>query len=200
RDRRLHLRLGGVRRQLPLDRGDAHAGAVAVLAGHVRARARIVAHQDGPQSRGTPGCGQRLDPDLQFFPDRRGGRLAVQPNRRHRSILGRRHFPLAVAYVGSCSTNIHSVMTRVRLGLLSVVVLTATTAGLIACGDPPESAGPVRIGIGTPGELLPTNLNDPDSAQVVSALFAPLVDLDRQGRPYEVAAASVVPDESNRVW
>jgi len=86
------------------------------------------------------------------------------------------------------------------LGLLSVVVLTATTAGLIACGDPPESAGPVRIGIGTPGELLPTNLNDPDSAQVVSALFAPLVDLDRQGRPYEVAAASVVPDESNRVW
>lgn len=91
-------------------------------------------------------------------------------------------------------------MTRIRLGLLAVAVVTATTAGLIACGDPPESAGPVRIGIGTPGELLPTNLNDPDSAQVVSALFAPLVDLDRQGRPYEVAAASVVPDQHNQIW
>src|SRR5690606_36106926 len=91
-------------------------------------------------------------------------------------------------------------MTRIRLGLLAVAVVTATTAGLIACGNSPESAGPVRIGIGIPGELLPTNLNDPDSAQVVSALFAPLVDLDRQGRPYEVAAASVVPDQHNQIW
>lgn len=92
------------------------------------------------------------------------------------------------------------VITRTRLVLLAVMAAAATTAGLVACASSAEPEGPVRVGIGPVGELVPTNLNDPDSAQVLSAVFAPLVDLDPQGRPYEVAAASVVPDQANRVW
>ena len=57
----LDVGLGGVGRQLPLQRGDADLGAVAVLAAHVGVRARVVADQQRAQPGADPGGLQLLD-------------------------------------------------------------------------------------------------------------------------------------------
>ncbi len=58
-------------RQIPADRGDAHLGAVPVLAVDVRLRARIVTDQDRAQPGRMTRVGQRLDPYPQLVLDRR---------------------------------------------------------------------------------------------------------------------------------
>ena len=76
-------------RQLDLERGDAHLGAVAVLAGDVRLAARVVPDQHGAQPR-RDALGQKgLDPDGQVGLD--GGRqgLAVQQLCGHVVLLSR---------------------------------------------------------------------------------------------------------------
>lgn len=76
---------------------------------------------------------------------------------------------------------------------------------LTACdplgGDSASGTGPrsVSVQIAQPRHLLPTNTNDPDGAQVLSALFAPLVDYDGDHRPRELAAASIKSTD-HRVW
>ena len=86
-DGRLDLLLRGVGRQVPALRGDAHLGAVAVLAVDVRLRARVLAHQDRAQPRDDAPVAERLDPPLQVVLDRRRRSLAIQYSRRHSSIL-----------------------------------------------------------------------------------------------------------------
>lgn len=86
-----------------------------------------------------------------------------------------------------------------RTGLVVLPVL-ALLLGLTACGDEPDPDAVVRVAIGEPQHLVPTDSNDPHGAQVLSALFAPLVGIDEHGEPYPVAAASVEPDEDGRVW
>jgi peptide/nickel transport system substrate-binding protein/oligopeptide transport system substrate-binding protein len=75
-------------------------------------------------------------------------------------------------------------------------------AGLVACTDEPEPAAPaaVRIAIEEPVALVPTDVDEADGAQVLSALFAPLVAAGEQGQRYELAAESVEPDQEGRVW
>src|SRR6478609_9399456 len=79
-----------------------------------------------------------------------------------------------------------------------------TALGLAACGgggddSSSSSSGVVKIGIGEPQFLTPTNTNETSGSQVLAALFAPLVDYDAQNKPYEVAAESIT-TEDNKVW
>ncbi|MDG4789818.1 ABC transporter substrate-binding protein [Micromonospora sp. WMMD1102] len=72
----------------------------------------------------------------------------------------------------------------------------AATLGLAACGSGGDSGesdpnATVSIQIAEPQHLISTNTNDSSGNQVLSALFAPLVDYDEQNKPYEVAAESV---------
>ncbi|GAA0795862.1 peptide ABC transporter substrate-binding protein [Spirilliplanes yamanashiensis] len=62
-------------------------------------------------------------------------------------------------------------------------------------GDPAD----VSVAIGGPAELLPSAAGDRDSAQVLAALFTPLVRYDDQRRPVP-AAASAVTSKDNRTW
>jgi oligopeptide transport system substrate-binding protein len=81
----------------------------------------------------------------------------------------------------------------------TILPVAATTA-LAACGDRPDPGGVVRIAISEPHDLVPTNVDEADGAQVLSALFVPLVSFDVTGRPYEVAAESIEPSQDGRVW
>jgi oligopeptide transport system substrate-binding protein len=88
-----------------------------------------------------------------------------------------------------------------RLAAWTVLPLAATL-GLAACGggdEEADAAGVVRIEIGEPKHLLPTNTAETAGSQVLSALFSPLVDFDDENRPVEVAAASVE-SADNKVW
>ncbi|GIG89536.1 peptide ABC transporter substrate-binding protein [Plantactinospora endophytica] len=72
----------------------------------------------------------------------------------------------------------------------------AATLGLAACGGGGDSGesdpnATVSIQIAEPQHLISTNTNDSSGNQVLSALFAPLVDYDEQNKPFEVAAESV---------
>jgi len=81
----------------------------------------------------------------------------------------------------------------------------AGALALTACdplgGDSASGTGSrsVSVQIAQPRHLLPTNTNDPDGAQVLSALFAPLVEYDGDHRPRESAAESIKSTD-HRVW
>ena len=76
---------------------------------------------------------------------------------------------------------------------------------LTACdplgGDSASGTGPrsVSVQIAEPRHMLPTNTNDADGAQVLSALFTPLVEYDGEHRPRELAAESIKSTD-RRVW
>lgn len=57
----------------------------------------------------------------------------------------------------------------------------------------------VSIGIAEPQSLIPSNSTQASGAEVLNALFAPLVDYDANATPYEVAAESIT-TRDNRVW
>jgi oligopeptide transport system substrate-binding protein len=81
----------------------------------------------------------------------------------------------------------------------------AATLGLTACGSGDGGSGKsnpnavVRIEIAEPQHLIPTNTSEVSGSQVLSALFSPLVDVDAENKPYEVAAESVQ-SADNKVW
>jgi peptide/nickel transport system substrate-binding protein/oligopeptide transport system substrate-binding protein len=76
---------------------------------------------------------------------------------------------------------------------------------LTACdplgGDSASGTGAssVSVQIAQPRHLLPTNTNDADGAQVLAALFAPLVEYDGDHRPREAAAESIK-SADHKVW
>ncbi|MGW4467192.1 peptide ABC transporter substrate-binding protein [Micromonospora sp. NBC_01796] len=88
-------------------------------------------------------------------------------------------------------------------------VAVATTAiALIATGcsssDPEESGSSnsnavVSIEIAEPQHLIPSNTTETSGAQVLSALFSPLVDFDKDNKPFEVAAESISSTD-NTLW
>ncbi|MPZ28946.1 MAG: ABC transporter substrate-binding protein [Micromonosporaceae bacterium] len=97
---------------------------------------------------------------------------------------------------------------RVRLVVAATAALPVVVAGgLAGCTDRPDPApNPdpvVRVAIGVPPSLVPTEVaggDGGDGAQVLAALFTPLVGFDDAGRPVPVAAESVRPSPDSRVW
>jgi ABC-type transport system substrate-binding protein len=78
----------------------------------------------------------------------------------------------------------------------------ALVAAGCSSGNPGESGNSTYVPtfqIGEPQHLLPTNVNESEGNQVLSALFAPLVDFDEKAKPFEVAAESVTSTDS-KVW
>ncbi|MBY8874342.1 ABC transporter substrate-binding protein [Micromonospora sp. PLK6-60] len=94
---------------------------------------------------------------------------------------------------------------RVRRLAIWPAVSLAATLGLAACGSDgdgpgrPDPDAAVRIEIAEPQHLVPTDTAETNGSQVLSALFSPLIDYDRDNKPYEVAARSIESTD-NRVW
>ncbi|HCT81398.1 MAG TPA: 4-phytase [Micromonosporaceae bacterium] len=90
-----------------------------------------------------------------------------------------------------------------RLAAWAALPLTVTL-GLAACGTGGGSGssnpdGVVSIGIAEPQHLLPGSTHETSGAQVMAALYSPLVDFDEANKPFEVAAESVSTTD-NKVW
>jgi oligopeptide transport system substrate-binding protein len=86
------------------------------------------------------------------------------------------------------------------------VVAGSLALALVAAGcssgnteGPGNSTYVPTFQIGEPQHLLPTNVNESEGNQVLSALFAPLVDFDEKAKPFEVAAESITSSD-NKVW
>ncbi|SIN19923.1 peptide ABC transporter substrate-binding protein [Micromonospora cremea] len=94
---------------------------------------------------------------------------------------------------------------RVRRLAAWTALPLAVTLGLAACGSGGDGgsgsggSSAVSIQIAEPKHLVPTNTTETSGAQVLTGLFAPLVDYDAQNKPYEVAAESVTSSD-NKVW
>ncbi|BCB86872.1 peptide ABC transporter substrate-binding protein [Phytohabitans suffuscus] len=94
---------------------------------------------------------------------------------------------------------------QVRATAVCTVLALAGGLALTACdpfgGDSASGTGPrsVSVQIAQPRHLLPTNTNDADSAQVLAAIFAPLVRYDGEHRPRELAAESIKSTD-HKVW
>ncbi len=86
---------------------------------------------------------------------------------------------------------------------MRALVAAALASGLAACGtaDQPRATGQlvVSIGIGEPKRLIPSTATESNGAEVVNALFTPLVEYDEAFRPVELAAESITTSD-NRVW
>ncbi len=83
----------------------------------------------------------------------------------------------------------------------------ATAIALLAtgCGSGSDDNGSstsdavVSIEIAEPKHLIPTNTGETSGSQVLAALFSPLVDFDKDNKPYEDAAESVTSTD-NKLW
>jgi len=82
----------------------------------------------------------------------------------------------------------------------------ATAIALLAAGcsgggseDTDANSNSIVIGIAEPQHLIPSNTTESSGAQVLDALFYPLVDFDEQSNPVERAAESITSDD-NKVW
>lgn len=66
--------------------------------------------------------------------------------------------------------------------------------GLTACGNSDSAGGAnaiVKIGIGEPKHIFPTSAGETEGSQVVYALFAGLMDYDKNGKPFNVIADKI---------
>lgn len=81
----------------------------------------------------------------------------------------------------------------------------ALVLGLTACGGGKSGSSggsgssAVSIGIGDPEHLVPSNTVESNGAQVISALYTPLVKFDKSGKPV-MAAADSITSKDNKVW
>ena len=94
-----------------------------------------------------------------------------------------------------------------RLAALTALPVVLAV-GLTACGgDDGEDSGSkgtnpngvASIGIGEPKHLVPSNTGESEGSQVLAALFAPLVDFDKESKPYNVVADKIETSDS-KVW
>ena len=79
-----------------------------------------------------------------------------------------------------------------------------TALGVSACGGGGESGATadnfvVSIGIGEPKFLIPSSATEDNGAEVLHAIFTPLVDYDDNFRPHELAAESIT-SADNKTW
>src|SRR5258708_4356875 len=83
----------------------------------------------------------------------------------------------------------------------------ATAIALLAAGcsrgssdDTEALADTVVIGIEEPQHLLPTNATEANGSEVLASLYYRLIKFDSKNEPQLVAAESIKPDKSNKVW
>ncbi len=82
----------------------------------------------------------------------------------------------------------------------------ATANALLAAGcsgggseDTDTASNSIVVGIAEPQHLIPSNTTETSGAQVLAALFYPLVDFDEQNKPVEIGAEAITSDD-NKVW
>ncbi len=92
-------------------------------------------------------------------------------------------------------------MSSRRFAVRAILCLALGTTSACGSGQAPSTTDGlvVSIGIGEPKRLIPSSTTETEGAEVMNALFAPLVDYDENLRPYEVAAESIASPD-NRVW
>ena len=85
---------------------------------------------------------------------------------------------------------------------VAAVVLPAAgcTGGSSSSDDREVVSNGVVIAIAEPKHLLPTNASEANGAQVLASLFYPLVTFGAKNEPITVAAESIKPDKTNKVW
>jgi oligopeptide transport system substrate-binding protein len=88
---------------------------------------------------------------------------------------------------------------KVAVGATAIALLAAGCSGG-SSNDSSSTSNSIVIGIGEPQHLIPTNSTESNGSQVLSSLFYPLVDFDANKKPVPVAAESITPDSSNKVW
>jgi oligopeptide transport system substrate-binding protein len=81
--------------------------------------------------------------------------------------------------------------------LAAATTLALAGCGLVGGGGPDPDT--VSVAIAEPAHLLPSAVADRDGAQVLAALFTPLVRYDEARRPTPAAAAAVT-SKDNRTW
>ncbi|AVT34771.1 MULTISPECIES: ABC transporter substrate-binding protein [unclassified Plantactinospora] len=89
-------------------------------------------------------------------------------------------------------------MTWSAAALAAVLAATGCSGG----GEDPSTSDAdavVRIGIAEPQHLIPSNATESAGAQVLAALYTPLVDFDENKKPFEVAAESIESTD-NKLW
>ncbi|MBF9130940.1 ABC transporter substrate-binding protein [Plantactinospora sp. S1510] len=90
---------------------------------------------------------------------------------------------------------------RVIWSAAALAVVLAVPACSGGGGEPSttDGNGIVRIGLVEPQHLIPSNATESAGAQVIAALFTPLVDFDAEKKPFEVAAESIESSD-NKLW
>ena len=87
---------------------------------------------------------------------------------------------------------------KMAVGATAIMLLAAGCGG----GDDEPAADTnaiISIGIGEPQHMIPANTTESNGAEVLAALFSPLVDFDNDNKPVLVAAESIESTD-NKVW
>jgi oligopeptide transport system substrate-binding protein len=88
---------------------------------------------------------------------------------------------------------------KMAVGAAAIALLAAGCSS--GSSDDTEAlSNSVVIGIGEPEHLLPTNTTEANGSEVLASLFYPLVKFDSKNEPQLVAAESIKPDKTNKVW
>ncbi|ROT34250.1 ABC transporter substrate-binding protein [Micromonospora sp. HM5-17] len=86
---------------------------------------------------------------------------------------------------------------KMAVGATAIMLLAAGCSG--GGDDAGDEAFVVSIGIGEPQHLIPSNTTESNGAEVLAALYTPLVDFDANNNPVLVAAESIESPD-NKVW
>jgi ABC-type oligopeptide transport system substrate-binding subunit len=88
---------------------------------------------------------------------------------------------------------------KMAVGAAAIALLAAGCSSG-SSDDTGDLANSVVIGISEPEHLLPTNSTEANGSEVLASLFYPLVKFDSKNEPQPVAAESIKPDKSNKIW
>ena len=87
---------------------------------------------------------------------------------------------------------------KMAVGAAAIALLAAGCSGG-GSEDTDSNSNSITIGIAEPQHLIPSNTTESSGAQVLNALFYPLVDFDEKSNPVETLAESITSDD-NKVW
>ncbi|MFY1671974.1 peptide ABC transporter substrate-binding protein [Plantactinospora sp. WMMB334] len=90
-------------------------------------------------------------------------------------------------------------MTWGAAAAVAVVLATTACSGDGGGSETPDGDAVIRIGIAEPQHMIPSNATESAGAQVLAALYTPLVEFDAERKPVEVAAESIE-SADNVLW